>query len=51
VLTAQVKVTGVAGVTVKVALQVLFASQELLTIHVIVVLPPQAGGAVGIDGR
>ncbi len=41
----QVIVTGSAGVTVKVALQVLVTSQELVTVQVTVFDPPQAEGA------
>jgi ATP-dependent protease HslVU (ClpYQ) peptidase subunit len=46
VLAGQVKVTLGALVTVKVAEQVLSASQELVSVHVTVLLPPQADGPV-----
>ena len=45
VLLAQVSVTAGAGVTVNVALQVVTASQELVTLNVTVLLPPHANGA------
>jgi hypothetical protein len=45
VLLAHVSVTAGAAVTVNVALQVLTASQELVTLNVTVLLPPHAAGA------
>ena len=41
----QVTLTGGAGLTVKVALHVLGTSQELVTVKVTVLLPPQKLGA------
>jgi hypothetical protein len=44
-LLAQVKFTNGAAVTVNVAVHTFGASQELVTVNVTVLLPPQAGGA------
>ena len=44
-LEGQFITAGVAAVTVKVAVQVLLASQELVTVKVTVFEPPQAAGA------
>jgi hypothetical protein len=44
------RATGGAGVTVNVAVQVLFASHWVVTVQVTVVAPPQASGGTGIEG-
>jgi hypothetical protein len=47
---AQVKMTGGAGVTVKVFVQVCGTAQLVVYVQVTVVLPPQADGATGAAG-
>ena len=50
ILVGQVSVTAEAAVTVNDALHVLGASQLLVTVQVMFVVPPQAFGAAGVTG-